>query len=408
MEQFIIDQITSGLKYVPSNIVKSFFIASSNEETKKMREKGFIYGVCHCHEAFDRLNEANLGWARHDIPYPFDKDGNVTESFKEFKAMCARYKEHGIKVMAITPYPESCFKAGYDCRTPEGEQKLRESARFIINELRDVIGGLQVTNEMGHPNFTPPLESISEAARYIGVQLEEIYPLRGDVIIGYNSAGPQADLHSRMLPYIKYCDYVGIDIYLGCFMYMPGFMGIFTLLTRYLWALTGKPILIQEFGYMSGGVPRTKQDRINILKSYGFKNEADVKARPAEFVEALNPRFKEQVKKLGKNDPSRYFSVIFKSDIKNHIYREMPRITKIPGYPHSPEGQAKFYRDVLALFYKTQHICGSIIYCYEDSDMCYICGQDDCPIETRWGLVDLKGNPKPAFYEIKKFIETHK
>lgn len=408
MEQFIIDQITSGLKYVPSNIVKSFFIASSNEETKKMREKGFIYGVCHCHEAFDRLNEAHLGWARHDIPFPFDENGNVTAGFTEFKAMCARYKEHGIKVMAITPYPHSFFECGIDVRTPDGEKRVREIARFIITELRDVIGGMQITNEMGLPHFTLPLETMSEAVRFIAIQLEEIYPLRGDVILGYNSAGPQADLHSMLRPYLKYCDYVGVDIYLGCFMYLPGLMGIFTLLTRYLWALTGKPVLIQEFGYMSGGVPRTKQQRVEILNSYGFKNEADVKARPAEFVEKLNPRFREHVKKVAKNDPSRYYNLIFKSDLKNHIYREMPWITKIPGYPHSREGQAKFYRDVFELFYKTKHICGAIIYCYEDSDICYICGQNDCPIETCWGLVDLNGNPKPAFYEIKKFIETHK
>mgnify|MGYP003317637775 CR=1 FL=1 len=33
------------------------------------------------------------------------------------------------------------------------------------------------------------------------------------------------------------------------------------------------------------------------------------------------------------------------------------------------------------------------IYCYQDSDKCYVCGQADCPVETKWGLVDAQGNP---------------
>jgi hypothetical protein len=33
--------------------------------------------------------------------------------------------------------------------------------------------------------------------------------------------------------------------------------------------------------------------------------------------------------------------------------------------------------------------------------MCYVCGQADCPTETRWGLVDSNGDPKPAFYAVQ-------
>ena len=45
---------------------------------------------------------------------------------------------------------------------------------------------------------------------------------------------------------------------------------------------------------------------------------------------------------------------------------------------------------------------GAIVYSYSDSDACYICGQSDCPVETGWGLVDLDGNPKPAYHAVKE------
>ena len=45
MEQFIKDQIKYGLKYLPSNLIKSLFIKKSSEETKKFREKEFICGI---------------------------------------------------------------------------------------------------------------------------------------------------------------------------------------------------------------------------------------------------------------------------------------------------------------------------------------------------------------------------
>ena len=60
------------------------------------------------------------------------------------------------------------------------------------------------------------------------------------------------------------------------------------------------------------------------------------------------------------------------------------------------------HTDILEKFYKTKHICGAFIYCYSDPPMCYYCGQSDCPTETRWGLVDMNGNPKPSYYAVQK------
>ena len=47
------------------------------------------------------------------------------------------------------------------------------------------------------------------------------------------------------------------------------------------------------------------------------------------------------------------------------------------------------------------------VYCWGDSDSCYVCGQADCPVETGWGLVDGKGNPKPSYYAVKEAYTSY-
>lgn len=401
MEQFVKEQIEYGLKYVPGNIAKSFFVKKSNDAVKAIRAKGFIRGVCHPRENYDQIKDANIEWIRIDINFPFEKDGSVSSYYKGFKERCRGYADRGIKVMAVTPYPKDYFDYGIDVRTPEGEQRVREIAAFLLEDLGDLVAGYQITNEMGIPHFTLPL-NMDEAARFIGVQLETLYPIRGDKLIGYNSGGPGADLHNRMKPYFQYCDYIGVDIYLGCFDYAPGAMWMFDAIIRYLWAMTKKPVLLQEFGYISGGAPKSKKEKLAILNRYGAKNEKDAERNIERFVENMPEHFRNHVKYVTGSDPSRYYNLLFHSDLTNHLYCELPSVTKIPGYDHTPEGQGKFYADILPSLYETPYVCGAIIYCYQDPDSCHVCGQADCPTETKWGLVDANGEPKPSYYAVQK------
>lgn len=401
MEQFVKDQITAGLKYLPSNLLKSYFIKKSSPEVKRFREKnGFLRGVCHPTENFEQIKGANIEWIRIDIPFPYEKDGSISEAYKSFKEKCKRFQNNGIKVMAVTPYPNDYIAYGADIRTAEGEKKVREIGEFLINDMKGFVSGFQVTNEMGIPRFTIPL-TMAEAVKFIAVNLEVMYPLREDIIIGYNSAGPEAGLHAGLLPYVKYCDYVGVDIYMGCFFTMPGFIWLFEALCRYLYAMTGKPVLVQEFGYLSGGAPKTKAEKKAMLQRYGASSEKEAEKNIVSFVENMPKHFSDHIKYVCENDTSRYFGFLFRSDMKNHFYCELPRITKIPGYPHTPKGQADFFSDCIERLYKLDFICGCNIYCYKDPDKCYYCGQEECPTETRWGLVDSKENEKPSYSAVR-------
>ncbi len=402
MEQFIKDQITSGLKYLPSNLLKSFFIKSSSAETKSIREKvGFIRGVCHPTDNYEQIKGANIGWIRYDIPFPFEKDGTVRQCYIDFKERCRKFQENGIKVMAVTPNPAEYIEFDIDIRKPEDLEKIKEVAVFLATDMQGTVSGFQVANEMGIPRFTIPV-TLKEAAYFVGETIKAMHPVKKDIIVGYNSAGPEAGFNSMMLPYISYCDYVGIDIYMGCFFNVPGFMWVFEALCRYLWAMTGKPVLIQEFGYLSGGAPKSKAEKKAILQSYGASSEKEAKNNIVKFVDNMPSHFAEHIKFVCGNDPSRYFGFLFKSDMVNHFYRELPKMTKIPGYPHTPEGQAKFFEDCIERLYNLDFVCGCNIYCYKDPDRCYYCGQDDCPTETRWGLVDADENEKPSYRSVKK------
>lgn len=402
MDEFLKDQIINCVKYLPTNIIRSYFIKPYSDETEAFREKtGFIRGVTTADEGYELLNGANINWVRESLPAPFMPDGSINERYTEFKDKCRRYALHGIKVMGITPLPNEYINHGIDMRTPEGEQKLREVSRFIMEDVRDIVGGLQIANELGMPRFMIPY-TMDECIRFLGIQMEEMYPLRGNAVIGYNSAGPQVDLHLGMKPYYKYCDYVGMDMYLGCFFSLPGFCWLFDVMARYLWAMTGKPVLMQEFGYIGGGKPKTKKEKLDILRSYGFNNEKEAKKDIMKFVDALPEHFRNHVKFVCGDDIQVTKDFMFAGDMTNHLYKELPKITVIPGMPHTPEGQAKFFRNVIDRLYKLPFMCGTIIYCYSDFHYCGYCGQTDCPTETLWGLVDINRKPKPSYYAVKE------
>ncbi len=402
MDPFLRDQIINSIKYIPVNILKSYFIKSSSEETKAIRKKlGFIRGACHVSKDCEQITNANINWIRNSVPFPFDKDGNISQSYIDFKEECKQYKAHGLKIMSMTAIPSQCMELGIDSRTPQGKEKLCNAARFMAEDLQGYVDGFQIANEMGMPRFTVPF-NMKEGIEFIGMQLKAMHPYRGDIIIGYNSAGPQADLHAGMKPYWQYCDYVGLDMYLGCFFSLPGFMFIFEVMARYLWAMTKKPILMQEFGYISAGKPKTKAEKTAILQSYGFDSEEKARKNIEQFVENLPKHFGDHVKYVCQNDPTQYADFLFNGDMTNHLYKELPAITVIPGYPHTDEGQAKFYEDLLPKFYNLDFICGAIVFCYTDYPHCAYCGQCDCPTETRWGLVTVDGKPKPSYTAVQK------
>lgn len=363
---------------------------------------GYMKGVCHAEPQYDLLKGANIGWIRDDIPFAFNKDGSLSQSYINWRAETKAYADNGLKVMAITPYPEDFIEYGLDPRDPANKEAIQDIARFYLNDLKDIVGAFQITNEMGIDRFTLPL-TLEEAADFIGMQLEAMYPDRGDIIIGYNLGGLAIlQLPGLMKEYHKYCDYVGLDMYLGCFEPVLKNPNQYITILNFVRRITGKPIIMCEFGYIGLGEQKTKAEKQAILEGYGFSSEKEARENIDEFIANLPPDLADEFDKYADETPEYRASQMFDGEYSNHLYRELPEGFGLYGFPHTPEGQADFFSYVIPKVRNLDYVVGSFIYCWEDSGDCYVCGQTDCPVETKWGLIDGEGNPKPSYYAVKE------
>jgi hypothetical protein len=204
-----------------------------------------------------------------------------------------------------------------------------------------------------------------------------------------------------MRPWHKYCDYVGVDIYIGCFAPVANWMYMHEALLRYVWSLTGKPVILCEFGYISGGVPKTPEEKRAVLQRYGVNSEQEARENLNLFMENIKKTNPKIYSYTLSNASGNYADFLFQLDYCNHFYSELPANTVIKKYPHTPEGQAGFYAEILPSLAKLPFLLGAFIYCWQDAEKCGYCNQDDCPTETRWGLVDMQEQPKPSYYAVR-------
>ncbi len=375
-----------------------------NNEVEIALEKtdGFLKGVCHAEPQYDLIKEANIEWFRDDIPFPYNKDGSLSQSYISWKEYVKAYADKGIRIFGITPYPEDYIEYGLDPRLPESKEAIQDIARFYMEDLRGIVGAFQITNEMGIDRFTYPL-TMDEAYDFIGMQLEAMYPIRGDILIGYNLAALSiATMPFEMKEYHQYCDYVGVDLYLGCFENILKNANQYITILNYVRKVTRKPVILCEFGYIGLGEPKSKAEKKAILESYGYSSEEEARADIDNFIKSLPPELSNEFDRYADETPEYRADLMFEGEFSNHLYRELADGFGLYGFPHTPEGQADFFSYIIPKIRKLDYVIGAFIYMWDDTGDCYVCGQEDCPVETKWGLVDSEGNPKPSYYAVQK------
>lgn len=397
---FLLALITPLLSLV---VATPFAALDKNVDVAEEKVGGFMKGVCHADPQYDLLNEAGIEWFRDDIPFPFNADGTISEHYKHWKKESEEFVKNGVKIFGITPYPDDYIAYGLDPRDPASREGIQDIARFYMNDLKDIVGAFQITNEMGIDRFTLPL-TLDEAAEFIGMQLEAMYPIRGDIIIGYNLGGLSIiSLPFKMMKYHKYCDYVGLDMYLGCFEPVLKNVNQYFVILDFVRRVTNKPVIMCEFGYIGYGEPKTEAEKTAILQKYGYNSETEARKDIDRFINNLPRSMKEEIiEDYSDRTPDERASLIFDGEYSNHLYCELAEGTGLYGFAHTPEGQADFYEYLIPKIMEVDYVIGAFVYCWGDSDSCYVCGQTDCPVETGWGLVDGAGNPKPSYYAVKE------
>ena len=400
METWLKDQFKYMAKCLIPSLVKYPFIEKDSEELRRFREKagGMVHGLCRADRYDPRIEALGVNWVRRGICLPFDRDGNVTGAFLRAKEELREFQTHGLKVLVTTPSVGAYMGLGIDPRTPEGEARTKEIARYYATELQGLANGFCICNEVGIPRFSYPL-NLDQACRFLGVQMEAMAPVKGDILVGCNCVGPGCDQYYKLRPWYPSLDYAGFDMYVGCFFPVLTQLGIFEMLVKYMWAFTRKPVAIIEFGYLASGEPKSRDEKRAILQKYGVSSEKEAKADIEAFLAKFNETGRKFVERCATHGAVKY---VFGPDFKNHVYCQLPRMTRTRGCPHTQEGQAEFFRRLLPRLEKLPVLAGMFIYTHRDDAECNICGQAECPLETQWGLCEVDGTPKKGYYAVQE------
>ena len=78
-------------------------LASFDKEVPVAEEKigGFMKGVCHLDPDYDLIKEGNIEWYRDDIPFPYNADGTLSQSYINWKAYAQGYVDNGIRIFGV-------------------------------------------------------------------------------------------------------------------------------------------------------------------------------------------------------------------------------------------------------------------------------------------------------------------
>ena len=196
--------------------------------------------------------------------------------------------------------------------------------------------------------------ALEQAARYLVAQAEGLRAGNPQAKLGINPANatsPEArvlyDTCYRDHPDLM--DYVGADGYYGS--WAPGKVQDWVEVIDYLHDLTGKPVLINEWGYPStGGAP-----------------DPDGPAKPCDGGHFRNAWRKGQ----------------------------------------SEEEQAAYVAAGVRLLLTYPNCMGFLFYSWGDDEICWHCGKPNCPSECSWGLTDGKNHPKPAYYAMQENVRKY-
>lgn len=365
----------------------------------RMMNRPFMLGVAHPGKNPQDMLNIGLKWARPvGTPYPFAADGSLSEAYIQRRKELRHLHDGGMEILAISPQPAEFIKAGLMPTTPEALRHVRETCRFIAQDLADCVSAWQIGNELCFVYFRAPL-SDEEACAFIIQSMLGMREGNPDAMLGHNS------LEDWMgwLPWCKRIeeatggsDYIGFDLYAGT--WSPGWVDTYVERINQIYDALHLPVVLAEFGYASRGEVSQdlEADMLAWLKERGFDGYQDMEKRLDELIPLMPGRMKETMLRAG--NPKDQLSYFYQS--KSHIIHKW---WKTSDYLHDEETQKLFFDQLLGRLIEHPHTIGAIAYCWQDYPVCYACGSADCPCETAWGLVREDGSEKPVTDVFRKY-----
>ncbi|MFO7958236.1 MAG: hypothetical protein R6X33_14210 [Candidatus Brocadiia bacterium] len=317
------------------------------------------------------LREAGIEWLRQSFPFPFRDHvgGELTDDYVERRARVEELTGDGFRILGVTPrpgiatrerdeqgrlewrrwnpgMPEWCGELG----TPEFARTYRRTCEWLADDVAGLVPVWQVANELDISPFAWNMNP-RQSCDLIAAGARGLKETDDSLTVGFNLTAGRGKtyyffgyFYGRQDGLLDYC---GLDGYYGT--WQSGGPESWAERIDEVYALTGTPLLINEWGFSSAGGVTTEE----------------------EAEEGL-------------------------STCQTHKWRN----TWGPG--HNPDGQAAFVRQTFDVFAERRDkLLGLFFYRWEDQDECWQCGDPDCPAETAWGLVDREGAPKPAYHAFK-------
>ena len=317
------------------------------------------------------IRAAGIQWLRTD-GFSFDRElflkgEEQPARFLAFKAHLAELRKEGFQFMGITPGPRNMPANAGVPGSPAYLENYRRMCGYLAAEFRGLIDFWQVANELDIWIFRAGL-SLQQSVDFLKAGITGLKETDRRLKVGINitlfpslpgEVDGNTDEHEGV--YIAKgiyqdsgldLDYAGFDSYPGT--WRRGGPDSWNEYLDAFYELTGKPVIIQEFGYASEGELMTEEEMMR-------------GAYPCE------------VKKW------------------KFAWRGA----------HSRDIQAQFIEETFRVLAGKPFVIGATYYRWNDPETCWQCGLADCPAETAWGLVDRDRNPKPSYHTFKSAVQKH-
>jgi len=336
-----------------------------------------MIGICGRNYDYKLLKKAGIEWVRIGTSFPFEDKlyGKLTERYQNSKKMMENAVANGIKVMGITPllgstrfdpelnrpdwadgWPRDILNDNYG--NPSCYERVEEICAWMAKDLEGLVTDVwQIANELDIEVFRGPY-SLDVADKLAIASAKGIRSVRPEALCGINPAG----MRNEGLELFKRCyylgsplNYAGIDGYFGSWDH--GDVEYWNTVIDRIVEITHMPVIINEWGYSSIGA-------VKPVSRYQYN--------PYEHNVCATKLW--------------YFSCEGESE-------------------HTEAIQSEYLARGLELFDQHPHVLGSFMYCYSDDEICYHCGQRDCPAECGWGIVHSDGTLKKSYKAVKNTIK---